>query len=148
MATDSALLRCRSCSTLNRVPVRRLSHNPICGRCKTLLDFPFLPVSVTGASLDQEISTWLETVLIEFWTKDCALCRTVDPSVSDIAFSRAGKLKVLKVDVEAEAGLADLYSVQATPTFITFRNGRQLARLDGAPRESSELMKWVDESMQ
>jgi thioredoxin 2 len=144
MANDSALLRCTTCSALNRVPAKRLSQNPICGKCKALLDFPFQAMNATAASFDQELSSWFETALVVFWDKESALCKTVDPTVADIAFSRAGKLKVLKVNVDAEPGLALLFSVQVSPTFITFRNSKQLGRMDGAPRESAELVPWVE----
>jgi thioredoxin 2 len=144
MANDSALLRCRTCNALNRVPAKRLSQNPICGKCKALLDFPFQVMNATAASFDQEISSWFETALIVFWDKESALFKSIDPTVADIAFSRAGKLKVLKVDVDAEPGLAQLFSVQVSPTFIVFRNSKQLGRLDGTPREAAELVPWVE----
>ena len=144
MANDSALLRCRSCNALNRVPAKRLSQNPICGKCKALLDFPFQVMNATAASFDQELASWFETALVVFWDKESPLFKTVDPTVADIAFSRAGKLKVLKVNVDAEPGLALLFSVQVSPTVIAFRNSKQLGRLDGAPRESAELVPWVE----
>lgn len=144
MANDSALLRCRTCNALNRVPAKRLSQNPICGKCKALLDFPFQAMNATAASFDQELSSWFETALVVFWDKESALFKTIDPVVADIAFSRAGKLKVLKVDIDAEPGLALLFSVQVSPTFVAFRNSRQLGRMDGAPRESAELVQWVE----
>jgi len=144
MANDSALLRCRTCNALNRVPAKRLSQNPICGKCKALLDFPFQAMNATAASFDQELSSWFETALVVFWDKQSALFKTIDPAVADIAFSRAGKLKVLKVDIDAEPGLALLFSVQVAPTFIAFRNSKQLGRMDGTPRESAELVQWVE----
>ena len=144
MANDSALLRCMTCNALNRVPAKRLSQNPICGKCKALLDFPFQAINATAASFDQELSSWFETVLVVFWDKQSTLYKTVEPVVADIAFSRAGKLKVLKVDADAEPALAQLFSFQASPTFIAFRNSKQLGRMDGAPRESAELVRWVE----
>ena len=144
MANDSALLRCTDCNALNRVPAKRLSQNPICGKCKALLDFPFQAMNATAASFDQELASWFETVLVVFWDKQSALFKVIAPAVADLAFSRAGKLKVLKVDVDAEPGLALLFSVQVSPTFIAFRNSKQLGRLDGTPRESAELVQWVE----
>ena len=144
MANDSALLRCTSCNALNRVPAKRISQNPICGKCKALLDFPFQTMTASAASFDQELANWFETALVVFWDKESSLFKTIDSAVADIAYSRAGKLKVLKVDIDAEPGLAQLFSVQASPTFITFRNAKQLGRLDGTPRESAELVQWVE----
>ena len=60
--SDTAMLRCRSCNALNRVPVRKLTQNPICGKCKSLLDFPFQAMATTTASFDDELSSWLETL--------------------------------------------------------------------------------------
>jgi len=101
-------------------------------------------MNATAASFDQEISSWFETALIVFWDKESALFKSIDPTVADIAFSRAGKLKVLKVDVNTEPGLALLFSVQVSPTFIAFRNSKQLGRMDGVPREAAELVQWVE----
>jgi len=143
MANDTALLRCRSCKALNRVPVKKLAQNPICGKCKALLDFPFQAVTATAASFDQELSSWLETVLVVFWAKGNDLWKKIEPVVADIAFAQAGKLKVIRVDMDAEPGLALLFSIQSAPTFLTFRDSKQLGRLDGAPREASELAPWI-----
>jgi len=147
MANDTALLRCRSCKALNRVPIKKLTQNPICGKCKALLDFPFQAVTATAASFDQELASWLETVLVVFWAKGNDLWKMIEPAVADIAFAQAGRLKVIKVDLDAESGLALLFSVQTAPTFLTFRDSKQLGRLDGAPREASELAQWVQASM-
>jgi thioredoxin 2 len=147
MASDTALLRCKSCNALNRVPVRKLSQNPICGKCKALLDFPFQAVTATTASFDNELSSWLETVIVVFWSKGSDLCKAVEATVANIAFSQAGKLKVIKVDIDSEPNLAQLFSVQSAPTFITFRETKQLGRLDGAPRDTSELAQWIKASL-
>ena len=147
MANDTALLRCRSCKALNRVPVKKLAQNPICGKCKALLDFPFKAVTATAASFDQELASWLETLLVVFWAKGNDLWKKIEPAVADIAFAEAGRLKVIKVDLDAEPGLALLFSIQIAPTFLTFRDSKQLGRLDGAPREASELAQWVQASM-
>jgi thioredoxin 2 len=64
--------------------------------------------------------------------------------VNDLASWRAGKLKVIKVDIDAEPALAQRFTIKATPTFILYRSGRQLARMDGAPKEKLELIQWVD----
>jgi thioredoxin 2 len=60
----------------------------------------------------------------------------VEPVVSDLASWNAGRLKVVRVDVDAEPGLARRFMVKATPTFVVYKNGTQIARMDGAPRKS------------
>ena len=55
-------------------------------------------------------------------------------------------MKVVRVDVDADPALASRFTVKATPTFILYRNGRQLARMDGAPQQQSELERWIDQT--
>ncbi len=145
MPSQSLLLRCPSCRTLNRVPSDKLSNHPVCGQCKTALEFPRVPVNATTASLDREVFDWPEYVLLEFWAKWCGYCRMVEPVINDLASWRAGRLKIVRVDIDAEPVLGRRFMVKATPTFILFKNGTQLARMDGAPKEKLHLVEWVDQ---
>jgi thioredoxin-like negative regulator of GroEL len=88
---------------------------------------------------------WQELLLVEFWSTTCGYCRMVEPVVRDLARWKAGRLKVLIVNIQEELSLAQRFEAMATPTFILFRNGRQLARIDGAPREKIDLVRWVDQ---
>ncbi len=147
MTTGSILLRCRSCRTLNRIPSDRLESHPVCGQCKAPLDFPRMPIPVATASYDQQVNDWPEAVLAEFWARWCGYCRAIEPFINDLAIRRAGRLKIIRVDVDAEQALARRFTVRATPTFILYRNGRQLARFDGAPAQHSELELWIDRTL-
>ncbi len=147
MSATSVILRCPSCRTLNRVPVERLSSHPVCGACKAALRFPSSPINATAATFDREANDWPGPLLVEFWGPNCGYCRMVDPVVNDIAAWRAGRLKILKVNIESEAMLARQFDVLATPTFIFFNDGRQIARIDGAPQEKLDLLRWVDQHL-
>ncbi len=148
MPNGSVLLRCAECKALNRVPAEKLSAHPVCGQCRKSLDFPRTALTATEATLDHEIFDWPEYALLEFWAKWCGYCRMVEPVVNDIASWRAGRLKVVRVDVDAEPTLARRFTVKATPTFILFRNGTQVARMDGAPKEKLDLVQWIDRFVQ
>ncbi|OGW40987.1 MAG: hypothetical protein A2010_15990 [Nitrospirae bacterium GWD2_57_9] len=145
MPNEPILIRCKSCRTLNRVPADKLSANPICGNCKKPLEFPRFPVNATSATFEQEVFDWPEYVLLEFWAKWCGYCRMVEPVVNDLASWRAGRLKAVRIDIDAEPILAKRFTVKATPTFILFKNGTQLGRIDGAPKEKLHLVQWVDQ---
>ena len=147
MSSGSVILRCPSCRTLNRVPVDRLSGHPVCGSCKAALRFPSAPINAAAATFDREVNDWPGPLLVEFWGRNCGYCRMVEPVVNDIASWRAGMLKVLKVDVETETALSRRFDVMATPTFILLHNGRQVARIDGAPQEKLDLVRWVDQHL-
>lgn len=143
MQTDTILLRCKSCRTLNRLPAGKLTGRPVCGKCKNGLEFPRKPVYATASTFDHEINDWPMAMLVEFFAQWCGHCRAIEPSVNDIASRRAGFLKVLKVDVDREPSLSGRFSVRGTPAFLLFRNGRLIGRLDGAPKAHSELEDWV-----
>lgn len=144
---DAAVIRCASCGAANRVPVKRLKENPQCGKCKTLLDFPMSAVKATAETFDHELSIWPEAVLAFFRSPDCADCDLVESVVNDIAFLRAGLIKVLKIDITTEPSLALLFSVRTTPALMVFRNRSQIGRLDGIPRDKGELLPWIEQHM-
>jgi thioredoxin 2 len=146
MGNQTILLRCRSCRTINRVPAVKLSMHPICGQCKSLIQFPDAPLNVTASSYDQQVQDWPEILLAEFWAKWCGYCRTIEPFVNELAARRKGGLKIIKIDVDAEPSLGKRFMIKATPTFILYRNGQQVGRFDGAPTQSRDLEYWIDKT--
>jgi thioredoxin 2 len=147
MPNNPVLVRCKSCRTLNRVPYDKLPANPVCGQCKTPLEVPRYPLNVTTTSYEQQVKDWPGLLLAEFWAKWCGYCRKIEPFMNELASKRAGSLKIIRVDVDAEPVLASRFTIKATPTFILYRNGRQIGRLDGAPAHDAELVQWIDQTM-
>jgi thioredoxin 2 len=145
MPSSSVILRCPSCSTLNRIPVDKLASRPLCGNCRTALHSPSAPIHATAATFDREMNDWQELLLVEFWSETCGYCRMVEPVVHDLARWKTGRLKVLMVNIQHDLPLAQRFEAMATPTFILFRSGRQLARIDGAPKEKIDLVLWVEQ---
>lgn len=129
------------------MPLEKLSDHPVCGQCKTTLEIPHYPINVTTASYDQQVKEWPEILLAEFWAKWCGYCRIMEPFLNELAAKRAGRLKIIRVDVDAEPALARRFNTKATPTFILYRNGIQIGRLDGAPQQNNELEYWIDRTV-
>jgi len=145
MPSSSVILRCSSCRTLNRVPGDRLANRPICGKCKAALHYPDAPINATAATFDRVMNDWPELLLVEFWSTTCGYCRMVEPVVRDLSRWKTGRLKILLVNIQEELPLARRFEAMATPTFVLFRNGQQLARIDGAPKEKIDLVLWVEQ---
>ncbi|MEW6584663.1 MAG: thioredoxin TrxC [Nitrospirota bacterium] len=146
MTGKSVLLRCSRCGAVNRVPEDRLNENPKCGKCRSFLEFPRHPVDVTSGNFDKEVLHWPGAVLVEFWAPWCGYCRSLAPSIMEIAGERAGRLKVVRVNVEAEQSLGARFQIRATPTFVLYRNGVKLADVAGAlPRD--QLEAWIDSAL-
>ena len=84
---------------------------------------------------------------IDLWASWCGPCRQVSPALENVATQRAGKLKLVKVDVDAAPETARKFSVQAVPTLLILKDGRVLARQAGAA-PSDVLLRWVDETLE
>lgn len=144
MTENSALVRCGNCLTVNRVSAGRISERPLCGNCKNVLDVPSEPVWARTDSFDRAVAYWPETLLVVFTADACLYCKIVEPLLVDMARKKAGKLKIIKVDTETEKYLAQRFKIEKTPTFVVYRNGIEALRVDGSPRDKSELVTWIE----
>ena len=78
-------------------------------------------------------------VVVDFWAAWCGPCRMISPVLEDLAGRHAGGLKVVKVDVDANPGLAARFGAQSIPLLVVIRDGHEVDRIVGAlPRASLE----------
>jgi len=146
MSDESAIVRCDVCRQLNRVGLDRLKKEITlrCGTCKSALDIPTEPVWLKRGTFDRVIANWPETLLVEFVASMCVHCRIIDSVVKKLAHEKMGKLKVLKIDTDTDEYLTQRFHIEKTPTFLLFKNGIELYRVDGAPKEKTDIEKWVE----
>ena len=83
-------------------------------------------------------------VLIDFWAEWCGPCRMVGPVVEEIAEEQAGKLKVLKLNVDDNPDTARKYKVMSIPTLMVFSGGDERKRIVGA-KGKAQLLGEVQE---
>ena len=78
-------------------------------------------------------------VVVDLWAEWCGPCRMIGPVLQDLAARHAGRLKVVKVDVGANPGLAQRFHAQSIPLLVVLRDGREVDRIVGAvPRPTLE----------
>ena len=78
---------------------------------------------VTDTTFDAEVLAASEPVLVDFWAEWCPPCKAMDPILDDLSRELAGKVKIVKLNVEENVGIVTRYNVRAMPTMIVFKNG-------------------------
>jgi thioredoxin 1 len=71
-------------------------------------------------------------VLVEFYADWCGPCKKVGPVVEDLAVEVSGKARVIRINVDEQRAASSEYGIRAIPTFITFKNGKEVRREVGA----------------
>ena len=139
----TSTVTCPNCGKRNRVPAAADSI-PKCGNCHQPL--PWI-VDAGDDDFAQVAEQSPVPVLVDMWATWCGPCRMVSPALERIATDRRGRLKLVKVDVDASPRLSQRFEVRAVPTLMVLRDGDVLARQPGAAPEPA-LRSWLDQALQ
>ena len=88
--------------------------------------------TVTESTFEQEVLQSETPVLVDFWAEWCGPCHAVAPVLDKIAAEREGELKLVKVNIDEEQGIAQRYGIASIPTMVLFKNGEPAAAAIGA----------------
>ena len=98
-------------------------------------------LSVTNETFENEVLKSPVPVLVDFWAAWCSPCKAVAPIVDQLATEFAGKLKVVKVNVDDSEDIAIRYNIRSIPTLIVYKGGQEVERLIGAYPKAAVLSK-------
>ncbi|GHF52888.1 thioredoxin 2 [Deinococcus metalli] len=124
----SDVLTCAHCGAKNRVSAVPERQVPVCARCGENL--PWLH-NGTDESFAADIHAGVP-VIVDFWAPWCGPCRVIGPVLEDIAREHAGRVRVVKVNVDENPRTPASFQVQGIPTMIVFKGGQPVDRIVGA----------------
>ena len=101
-------------------------------------------VTVTDASFADDVLGSGVPVLVDFWATWCGPCRMVAPVLEEIAGEHSDKIKIAKLDVDANPTVARDYQVLSIPTLILFKGGEPVKQIVGAKPKAALLADLSD----
>ncbi len=98
---------------------------------------------VTDASFEADVLKSGVPVLVDYWAEWCGPCKMIAPVLEEMATTYAGKIKIAKMDVDANQEIPAKFGIRGIPTLILFKNGQEVAKKVGA-MSKSQLTAFLD----
>ncbi len=102
--------------------------------------------NLNATNFDEEVLGSSVPVLVDFWASWCPPCKMVEPVVNALASELEGKVKVGKLNVDRNPGIASRYDIKGVPTFILFRDGKEVDRRVGA-QSKAQLLQFLGQHL-
>ena len=100
---------------------------------------------VSDANFDAEVLKSAEPVVVDFWAEWCGPCRMIAPALEEISVSMGAKVKIVKLNVDENPGIASKYGIMSIPTLMIFKGGELASRQVGAAPKQ-KLEQWISAS--
>ena len=140
--TDGPVITCPNCGRKNRVPAAT-SGTPRCGNCHRPL--PWI-VDAGDDNFTEIAENASVPVVVDLWAPWCGPCRMVSPVLAELAAEFAGRMKLVKVNVDESPRLQSRFGVQSIPTLLLLDGGQVKATQIGAPPPPA-LRSWFEQGL-
>ncbi len=129
---EPLLIDCPACGATNRVPGDKVAQGlaPVCGKCKTPLPAG-RPLPVTDATFAEDVERSPVPVLVDAWAPWCGPCHMIAPVIDQLASELAGRVRVVKLNVDDNPRTAARFDLRSIPTLLVLKGGREVDRLIG-----------------
>mgnify|MGYP003888703379 CR=1 FL=1 len=101
-------------------------------------------IAVTDENFQSEVLDSSTPVLVDFWAEWCGPCRAIAPVLDELSTELAGRVKIVKLNVDDNPGTASKYGVRSIPTMILFKGGEAADMKIGAGTPKAGLTKWLE----
>ena len=101
-------------------------------------------VELTTDNFEQTVND-NDIVLVDFWAEWCGPCKMIGPALEEIAKEMQGKVKIAKVNVDENPGIAGQLGIRSIPTLMLFKNGKLAGQKVGAAPKG-DLTKWIQQA--
>lgn len=98
---------------------------------------------VTDANFQEEVLNSKEPVLVDFWAEWCGPCKAIGPMLDELSTELAGKVKIVKLNIDENPNTTVQYGVRSIPTMILFKGGEAADMKVGAGTPKAGLSKWL-----
>ncbi|MFV0491170.1 MAG: thioredoxin [Pseudorhodobacter sp.] len=103
-------------------------------------------VAVTDADFDAEVRHATIPVVVDFWAEWCGPCKQIGPSLEELSTELAGRVKVVKVDVDKNPNSAAAMGVRGIPALFIFKDGEVISNRAGAAPKAA-LKSWIEDAI-
>lgn len=103
-------------------------------------------IHVGDADFEAEVLKSSEPVLVDFWAEWCGPCKMISPIVDELARNYAGKVKVVKINIDQNPNVPRQYAVRGIPTLMMFKDGQVAGTQVGAVGKA-QLAQFVDKAI-
>ncbi|MGO8740228.1 thioredoxin [Rhodoblastus sp.] len=100
-------------------------------------------VKVSDATFESDVLKSDVPVVVDFWAEWCGPCKMIGPSLEELAKDYDGKVKIVKLNVDENPGVAGKLGIRSIPTLMLFKGGKVTSQKVGAAPKG-ELAKWIN----